>query len=498
MNYKSNTFSHTYRHTLTTCGALFALACSSVSYTSLSCASDRPNFLIVVADDLCWRDLGYQGHPDVKTPNIDKLATESMRLEGMFNPAATCSPTRHALYTGLYPIRSGAFPNHTRIYDGTKSLFGDLKEMGYRVALQNKEHVGPNGSFPYEHIVGADDLTVTEEFLRRDGKQPWMLSYCSNDPHSPWNRGIKNQYDPSKISVPSYMHDNQQTRDALAMYFAEIGKLDEQVGALMALLTKNDQEKNTVVLFVSEQGCSLPYGGKWSLYDTGVRASTLMRWPGVITPGSQSNALLQYVDVPPTFIEIAGGDPTKLDTDCPDANGNRTMDGRSFLSIVNGKSNNLRNYVFAQHTTVGVNGFKDPYPSRMVRDDRYKLIRNLAPDNVFTIGGIHKGQPIESWQEDAKSDPALAARVEWLFRRPGEELYDLESDPFELKNLATNVKFDSIKSKLQKELNTWMQQQGDKGLETEMLAPSRQGKSDEASENRDPKPKRKKKANQNK
>ena len=111
-------------------------------------AEPRPNFMIIIADDLCWRDLGYEGSPDVKTPNLDQLRAESMHLRGMFNPATSCSPTRHALYTGLYPIRSGAYPNHTRVYDGTKSLFTHLKDAGYRVALQNKSHVGPAASFP--------------------------------------------------------------------------------------------------------------------------------------------------------------------------------------------------------------------------------------------------------------------------------------------------------------------------------------------------------------
>ncbi len=448
----------------------------STIFSSSVQAGPRPNFLLIVADDLCWRDLGYQGHPDVKTPNLDKLASEGMRLEGMFNPAATCSPTRHSLYTGLYPIRSGAYPNHTQVFDGTKSIFSFLKEMGYRVALQNKEHVGPAKSFPYEHIEGADDLTETEHFIQRDSTQSWLLAYCSNDPHSPWNRGPKELYSAERITVPPYMHDNAQTRSALAAYFAEISRFDEQVGMLLQMLAKSGQEKNTVVMFVSEQGCSLPYGGKWSVYDTGVRASALIRWPGKIQPGSRSEALMQYVDVAPTFIEIAGGDPTKLDTECPDSSGNRKMDGRSFLSILLGNSDRLRERVFAQHTTVGVNGFKDPYPSRMVRDIRYKLIRNDAPNNTFTIGGIHHGEPLDSWKVDAKNNPWLAARIEWLYKRPGEELYDLVSDPFEMKNLADDPKFASIKAGLQVELDAWMKQQGDQGLATEMLAPSRQPK----------------------
>lgn len=113
---------------------------------------------------------------------------------------------------------------------------------------------------------------------------------------------------------------------------------------------------------------------------------------------------------------------------------------------------------------------------RAVRDARYKLIRNLAPQNTYSIGGIHKGEPITSWQADAAQDPKLAARVEWLFHRPAEELYDLETDPYEGKNLAADSKFAEIKVRLGRELDAWMTQQGDKGMETELKATSRQGK----------------------
>ena len=453
----------------------FALALLAALMAPAAAAPAKPNFLVIVADDLCWRDLGYQGHPDVKTPHLDTLASQGMRLDGMFSPAATCSPTRHALYTGLYPVRSGAYPNHTRVHDGTKSIFTHLKDLGYRVALQNKSHVGPAASFPYEAIDGADKLTKTAAFFRRDPEQPWLLAYCPNDPHSPWNRGPKN-YDPAKITVPPYMHDNARTRTALAKYFSEVTRLDKLVGNMMKLLDETGHAANTVVLFVSEQGCSLPYGGKWSLYDTGVRVSAIMRWPGEIKAGSIATALVQYVDVAPTFIELAGGDPAKIDTGCPDADGERGFDGRSMVSLVMGGPDKFRDYVFSQHTTVGVHGFKEPYPSRMVRDRRYKLIRNLAPANKFHIGGIHQGQPLASWQEDAKDDPALAARVEWLFKRPGDELYDMETDPFEMHDLADEPKLADIKARLRKELDAWMRQQGDKGMETEMLATSRRRK----------------------
>lgn len=450
---------------------LYLILCGS------AIAAEKPNFLLIIADDLCWRDLGYEGNSEVKTPNLDKLRTESMHLRGMFNPATTCSPTRHALYTGLYPIRSGAYPNHTRAYDGTKSLFTHLKEAGYRVALQNKTHVGPAASFPYEHIEGADDLTVTKQFVARDAAQPWFMVFASNDPHGPWTRGPK--YDPTTLTIPPYLHDNKITRELLAAYYGEISKLDEQVGALLKLLDDTQQAENTVVMFVSEQGSSFPYGGKWSVYDNGIHASAILRWPGKVKPGSGSQALMQYVDVPPTFLAAAGIDPTKIDVGCPDANGAVGFDGRSFLPVLLGETDTLRDYVFAQHTTIGTNGAIEAYPMRMVRDTRYKLVRNLAPENTYTIGGIHKGQPIESWQADAKSDYKLADRVKWLFKRPGEELYDLQADPEEMKNLAADPEFAGTKVKLQAQLDAWVAQQKDKGMETENLANTRQGKSDE-------------------
>ncbi len=437
-------------------------------------AEDRPNFLLLIADDMTWRDLGYEGNAEIHTPHLDQLRTESMHLTQMFTPATTCSPSRHALYTGLFPVRSGAYPNHTRVFDGTKSLFTYLKDAGYRVALQNKTHVGPEASFPYEHIPGADDLTPTRSFVTRDAGQPWFLAYASNDPHGPWSRGPKHLYKPAELTVPPFLHDNEVTRGQLADYYAEVSQFDKQVGNLLKLLDETGQSHNTLVMFVSEQGSSFPYGGKWSVYDNGIRASTLVRWPGHVQPGSSSDALVQYVDVAPTFLAAAGIDPTQIDTGCPDANGARGFDGRSFLGVLTSQSAKLRDYIFSQHTTVGINGYEQPYPMRAVRDARYKLIRNLAPENTYSIGGIHQGQPIESWQADAENNPELAARVEWLFKRPAEELYDLETDEYEMHNLASDAQYATIKARLGKELDTWMAQQGDKGLDTELIAKSRQ------------------------
>ncbi|WDI41758.1 sulfatase family protein [Bremerella sp. P1] len=461
------------RHVL---GVAFAALMLIGGSASFALADDRPNFLLIVADDLTWSDLGYEGNREIHTPHLDQLRTEGMHLTRMFTPATTCSPSRHALYTGLYSIRSGAYPNHTRVYEGTKSVFTHLKHANYRVALQNKSHVGPAASFPYEAIQGADDLTKTEAFIRRDPSQPWLLVYASNDPHGPWTRGPKKKYDPKMLTVPSYLHDNPTTRQLLASYYAEISQCDQQVGELMKLLKDCHEEDNTLVFFFSEQGSSFPYGGKWSVYDNGIRASTLVRWPGKIKPGSHSDALCQYVDIAPTLLEAAGIDATKIDVGCPDANGDTGFDGKNLLPVLQGEQEAFRDVIFSQQTTVGIHGYQDPYPMRAVRDNRYKLILNLAPDNTYFIGGIHRGQPTDSWRKDAQNNPQLAKRVEWLSHRPGEELYDLDKDPLETNNLADSPEHQKIKQRLRKEIDGWMAQQGDKGLETEMTAKSRQGK----------------------
>ncbi|MFM1903096.1 MAG: hypothetical protein RLZZ440_996 [Planctomycetota bacterium] len=435
-------------------------------------ADRRPNLLLIVADDATWSDFGFTGNPEVRTPNLDRLASQGMRLDRMFTPATTCSPTRHALYTGLYPVRNGAYPNHAQLRPGVRSVFTMLADAGYRVGLQGKEHVAPRESFPYERVSpkNIDDFEPTREFVSRRPDQPWMLVFASHDPHGPHDRGPQDQYDPAALTVPPYLHDNAQTRRQLAGYYAEIQQLDWQVGQLMALLDDAGQAKETLVIFVSEQGSSFPYGGKWSVYDNGIRAASIACWPGRIAAGTETKALLSYVDIPATFLDAAGIDPVSVETGCPDATGSRVMDGRSFLAVLTGQRATFRDAVFAQHTTVGINGYREPYPMRAARDGRYKYIRNLAADNEYAINGIHRGQPIESWREDARDDPALAQRVAWLSRRPAEELYDLEADPLETRNLAGEPGVADAQRRLSAALDGWMEQQGDRGMATELEA----------------------------
>lgn len=163
---------------------------------------------------------------------------------------------------------------------------------------------------------------------------------------------------------------NFPQRRLLADYYAEISALDEQVGRLLKFIEEAGQHSKTMVWLFSEQGSQFPYGGKWSLYDNGIRVAGFVRCPGHIPSGGLVDAMLQYIDVVPTLVEIAGGNPLASDTGrigAPD--GKRGFDGRSFLPVLQGDRSVHRQYVFAQHTTVGVFGYREPYPSRAVRDE---------------------------------------------------------------------------------------------------------------------------------
>ena len=125
-------------------------------------AAEKPNLLLFLADDMTYTDLGCYGNPDVKTPAIDQLAREGLKFTRCYNSAPTCSPLRQSLYTGLYPVRNGAHPNHSRVYAGVKSIPHYLEPLGYRVAIVGKRHEAPAAAFPFEYLGGSHGDPVSK------------------------------------------------------------------------------------------------------------------------------------------------------------------------------------------------------------------------------------------------------------------------------------------------------------------------------------------------
>ncbi len=443
-------------------GLLFAVV------VPVSGEESRPNLLLFIADDMTYTDLGCYGNPDVKTPNVDRLAAEGLKFNRCYNSAPTCSPLRQSLYSGLYPVRNGAHPNHSQVYDGVKSIPHYLKPLGYRVGIVGKRHEAPAEAFPFEFLGGShgdggktpdgEDLPLkaAKEFIYRDNEQPWCLVVASNQPHTPWSRGNASDYPPERLTVPPYLVDTLETREGMSRYYAEITYMDGQVGEVMKIINNAGQSDRTAFLWLSEQGSQLPFG-KWTCYDTGIHAAAVMRWPNTIQAGKETDALVSYVDVVPTFIEMAGGTPHEED-----------LDGRSFLPVLKGQRDIHHEAVFAMHTTRGIYHGSEAFGIRAATNGDWLYIRNLHPHIAFENTVTDRGREYHSWKEVESS--FARDRVSLYQRRPEEELFFLPDDPWCLENRAGEVEGRILSSKL----DAWMKQQGDLGDATERDAENRQ------------------------
>jgi len=417
-----------------------------------------------MADDCTYRDIGCYGG-QAYTPNIDKLAAEGKRFTQCFQAAPMCSPTRHNIYTGLYPVKSGAYPNHTFAKQGTKSVVHYLEPLGYRVVLNGKRHIGPQEVFPFENLAGGNNpnFEAIDAFVAecKDNETPFCLFACSNEPHSPWNKGDPSRYDAGKLKLPPYFVDTAETRENMVRYLAEITYFDWQVGECLALLDKYALAENTLVIVVSEQGSSFPFG-KWTCYDTGLQSAMVVRWPRKVAAGTVSDALVEYGDVLPTFIDAAGGTPEKV------------LDGKSLVSLLLGETDQHKQYVYGEMTTRGIINSSEHFGIRSVRSRQFKYIWNFTPEIAFR-NACTKSKIFQSWREKAASDPDAADKVRRYEHRPGEELYDVAKDPYEWNNLAEDAEYAEVKAELKARLLAWMKATGDKGQQTELEAYEHQG-----------------------
>lgn len=434
-------------------------------------AADTPNF--VIADDCTFRDMEIHGG-QAKTPNLMKLAGEGMKFERCFQSSPTCSPTRHNLLTGLYPVKSGAWPNHTMAYDHVKSIAHYLQAAGYRTHLSGKRHILPESVFPFEYSgQNNPDMKAVRKLFSESAetKKPFFLFAASNEPHSPHNKGDAIAYPPDKIKLTPIQADTPQTRKALSNYFAEITFFDGQVGKILKALEETGIKENTVVIVLSEQGYDLPYA-KWTCYDAGLRSACVVRWPGKVKPGSVSNAMVEYVDIVPTLLDAAGQKQ-------PDV-----LDGKSFLTVLKGEKESHKTHTYGQQTSKGIIAGPVHYGIRTVRGDRYRYIRNFTPEVRFRNAAT-KGPVFASWLEAGKNGDANAEKLAHGYQvRPAEELYDCDADPWNRNNLIADKSLEPVMTELKSKLDAWMKSQGDEGQATEEKAfsrmPGKAGKKDAA------------------
>ncbi len=437
-------------------------------------AAKQPNFLLILADDCTYNDLPLYGGQNAVTPNIDKFASQGLTFNRAFLTEAMCQPCRSELYTGLYPLGNGCAWNHSGSLPEVVGMPRLLGERGYRVGLAGKVHVKPAASYPFEKVGGFDancvrnptkphELDGIRSFMSRDPEQPFCLVVALVEPHVPWVMGDASRYPPKKLKLPPNLADTPRTREDFSKYLAEITYMDGQVGEILKALEESGHADDTLALFSSEQGSQFP-GCKWTNWNTGVHTALVARWPGKVTAGKRSDALVQYADVLPTLLAASASAVSFAESKL----GPRRFDGSGFLPVLLGKTNKHRDYVYSLHNNLPEG---PPYPIRGVSDGEYRYLRNLLPDELYIekhLMGM-KGNAVlnnpywTTWVRDSWENPDTYELVKRYMRRPAEQLYHTAADPYELNNLAKDPAHAGRLAKLRAELNRWMTAQGDPG-----------------------------------
>jgi arylsulfatase A-like enzyme len=424
----------------------------------------RPNIILFLSDDHGYHDSGVYGDPFVRTPNIDKLAAESMRFTQAYAGSPLCVPSRCVIQSGRLPFSNGAHAFGTGIKADVKLMPEYFRELGYHTAHVGKWHHG-NGRQPEYDLKHASDRKALEVLADHERTKPLLLVICSHQPHLPW---AKNEgYDPAKVKFPAKAVDTPETRQCRTEYYTDVTQMDAFLGEVLQAVKTNGLEDDTLLIYTSDQGANWPFA-KWCVYQEGLRVPFLARWPGAIKPGTVTDAMVSFADILPMFIQAAGAVPPA------------DIDGRGFLDLLTGNVDKFRDCVFGSHTGYmgkDLPGINNHSPARTIITRDYQYILNLDGGRSFDthITGCKPKSRYyvafwDSWVERARTDPAAKAIVDAYRHRPVEELYDLHADPDENTNLADDPKYAKLKESLSNRLAAWRKQQGD---EVPLILPGR-------------------------
>ncbi len=400
-----------------------------------------PNFIFYLADDQDQLDYGCYGNPKVSTSNVDQLAKDGLRFTNFHTAQAICAPSRSQIFTGMYPLKNGCMANHLGVKSNLKSIASFLKERGYEVVLAGKSHVKPNNVFNWSQYFGSIDhrylpLEKIDKFLKQRGK-PFCLFITSDYPHGPYPKN--SNY--TKKDIFKLPYQSGQIPNYKPGYYQNIDNDNIQLGKILKMVDKYQLRDNSLFIYASDHGIS----GKWGLKEEGIKVPFIVRWPDKIDGNSTSDVLLSFVDVLPTLLEIAGVEIPK------------DIDGKSFFKTLLGNPNEIHEYVYGVATKQNIQSCKI-FPSRMIKDKRFKLIRNYNSLDVLEQN-LGSNDVINSFIKiGAQSFPNI----------PYEELYDLSKDPYQRKNLINDLTFNEERNRLSIALELWMKNQNDFLLSNKM------------------------------
>jgi N-sulfoglucosamine sulfohydrolase len=426
--------------------------------------------LLLVGDDH-GRDAGCYGNRVIRTPNMDRLAAEGVRFTHAFATVASCSPSRSVLLTGLHTHTSGQYglahaAHNQHTLRTVRSLPRMLAENGYRTGIIGKYHVQPREVYPFETQVAsglqgnrgvAEMAEKAREFFQAKDARPFFLLIGYSDPHRA-GQGFGNErqyagveavrYRPGEVIVPPYLPDRPEVRQDLAGYYESVSRLDQGVGLAIQALEQTGRRDDTLVIYLSDNGMPFP-GAKTNLYDAGIRLPLLVRSPAQKKRGVVNAAMASWVDITPTVLDWAGVKPPE------------PLPGRSLLPILEQEQPAGWEQVFASHLFHEITMY---YPMRAVRTRRHKLIWNLAHPLPYPLASDIWNSP--SWQSILRrEDGRMGQRsVESYLHRPEYELFDLEKDPDELRNVAGDRGYDAVLSELRGRIRTMMEETRDPWL----------------------------------
>ena len=451
---------------------MFALLLSLLA--GLTYAESPPNILLIVSEDN-GPELGCYGDPYASTPNLDRLAGEGIRFQHAFVPQAGCSQSRASFLTGLYPHQHGQIGLATwgfRMYrDDTANLPRSLKDAGYRTGIIGKLHINPASAFPFDfHEIDSGnfarknmgDYSRHSETYINAGDEPFFLSVNFPDAHDPWRRQVAGlPAEPqlrSDVKAMPYMGiDPPGMREMVADYYNSLSRLDSLVGDLLSVLERSGKADNTIVIYFGDHGADM-LRGKRTCYEGGLRIPMVMRWPGKVSPQVRDE-LVSTIDLMPTLLVAAGLQPPA------------GLPGRAWQPLFQPGAITWREHCFAEyHTHAAAPNY---FPQRSVRTQVYKLIENLLPDEVHpdydktfsklgeeaAARGIAGGLDLHA--AVAQADGVVKKAYARMRQPPRFELYDLENDPHEFRNLADAPELHGDLARASSALTAWRQQTGD-------------------------------------
>lgn len=447
-----------------------AIACLAMAWAcpiSSQAAEAGPRNIVLMIGDDHGMEAGCYGHPVIKTPSLDRLAGEGTRFTAAFSVVSSCSPSRATLFSGTYNHANGMYglahaTHNFASYPNMESVATALRGAGYRTALVGKYHVRPENVYPFERLRspgGGRNVMRMAEAARKfmaEADKPFLLVVGFTDPHrGAAGKGFGNDreypgvqevtYDPADMVIPPFLPDTPEVRAELADYCQSVSRMDQGVGAVMDAVEQTGHRNDTMVIYLSDNGIAFP-GAKTTLYDPGIHLPLLVSAPTQSNRGGACHAMVSFVDVAPTILEWAGVEPPK------------TMAGRSFLGILDQENPSGWDRVFASHQFHEVTMY---YPVRMIRTRQYKYLLNLAHPLEYPLASDLWGS--QTWQGVLRrGDTRCGQRtVEALLHRPREELYDLQADPHETRNLADDPAHAETLADLRKQLREWQEQTKD-------------------------------------